>query len=157
MEAEAEDRALIKLQEKVLGPEHPGTLEARCNLAQALAHQGKYVEAEKEARAVIELREKVLGPEHPDTLRSCFELAICLRAQSETQEATAFAQRAAEGARKALGPEHPDTKKYEQLRQQLLVKSNWQGLYRVFSFSKGFKNSRTPACWTRLPYPAFCF
>jgi tetratricopeptide (TPR) repeat protein len=123
-EAEAEDRAVIKLEEKVLGPEHPETLEARCNLAQALAHQGKYVEAEKEARAVIELREKVLGPEHPDTLRSCFELAICLRAQSEMQEATVFAQRAAEGARKALGPEHPDTKKYEQLRQQLLVKSN---------------------------------
>jgi Tetratricopeptide repeat len=73
---------------------------------------------------VIELREKVLGPEHPDTLRSCFELAIRLRAQSETQEATAFAQRAAEGPRKAFGPEHPDTKKYEQLRQQLLVKSN---------------------------------
>jgi tetratricopeptide (TPR) repeat protein len=123
-EAETEDRAVFALDEKVLGSEHPDTLTTRNNLANALSHQGKYAEAETEYHAVLALKEKVLGPEHPDTLRACFDLARCLRGQGEIQEARVFAERAVDGATKVLGPEHPDTKKYEQLRQQLLAKSD---------------------------------
>ena len=110
---------MIKLKEKVLGPEHPHTLETRNNLAEMLDDQGKYAEAETEYRAVIKLKEKVLGPEHPDTLCTCFYLARCLSDEGTKQDATDFARRAADGARKVLGPEHPDTKKYEQLLQEL--------------------------------------
>ena len=74
-EAEAEYRAVLKLREKVLGPEHPDTLASRNNLAGALYGEGKYAEAEAEYRAVLKLREKVLGPEHPDTLLSRNDLA----------------------------------------------------------------------------------
>jgi len=87
-------------------------------------HPGEVWRSGTEYRAVLALKEKVLSPEHPDTLRACFDLARCLRADSEIREAVPFAQHAADGARKVLGLEHPDTKKYEQLRQQLLVKSN---------------------------------
>ncbi len=41
-EAETEDRNVLKLDEKVLGPEHPDSLDTRSNLALALLHQGKY-------------------------------------------------------------------------------------------------------------------
>jgi tetratricopeptide (TPR) repeat protein len=122
-EAEPEDRQVLKLEEKVLGPEHPSTLDTRNKLAEVLAAQTRFAEAEAEYRAVIILREKVLGVDHPDTLETCFDLANCLRSEGKTQEAKAFAQRAAEGARTALGSENPDTKKYEQLQQELLTKS----------------------------------
>jgi Tetratricopeptide repeat len=102
----------------------PDTLETRSSLAEVLDHEGKYAEAEAEDRAVLKLREKVLSPEHPDTLRTCFNLAVCLRSEDEIHEASAFAQRAADGAHKILGPDHPDTKKYDQLRQELLAKSD---------------------------------
>jgi Tetratricopeptide repeat len=41
MPAEEEFRAVIKLQEKVPGPEHPDTLASRNDLANVLADQGK--------------------------------------------------------------------------------------------------------------------
>ena len=107
----------------MLGPEHPSTLDTRNKLAEVLAAQTRFAEAEAEYRAVIILREKVLGVDHPDTLETCFDLANCLRSEGKTQEAKAFAQRAAEGARTALGSENTDTKKYEQLQQELLTKS----------------------------------
>lgn len=116
-------REVLTEQERTLGPEHPDTLATRNNLANALSHQGKYAEAETEYHAVLALKEKVLGPEHPDTLRACFDLARCLQGQGDIQEARVFAERAVDGATK-VRPEHPDTKKYEQLRQQLLAKSD---------------------------------
>jgi tetratricopeptide (TPR) repeat protein len=124
IEAETQARQVVRIEEKILGPENPNTLDTRNTLANAIAKQGRYSEAETEWRNVLTLREKVLGAEHPDTLETCFNLASCLRAQGNASEAKVFAQRAADGARKTLGPEHPDTKKYEQLREELLVKQD---------------------------------
>jgi tetratricopeptide (TPR) repeat protein len=123
-EAETENRRVLKLKEKVFGPEHPHTLVSHSNLAEVLYHEGKYAESEAEARAVLSQQEKVIGPEHPDTLSTCFILATCLRSEGKLEEANSFAQRAADGAKKVLGPDHPTTKKYEQLEQDLLSKSN---------------------------------
>ena len=64
-EAEKEHRAVLAIQEHVLGPKHPDTLRSRNNLANALQNQGKYSEAEKELRLVLPVEERVLGPEHP--------------------------------------------------------------------------------------------
>ena len=122
-DAETEERAVLKLQEKVLGPEHPDTLRTLDDLAGALEGQGKHAEAESEYRAVLRLKEKVLGPEHPDTLSTCYDLARCLHAEGANAEATDLARRAANGARKVLGADHPETKKYEQLQQELLAKT----------------------------------
>jgi hypothetical protein len=115
---------VTKLEEKVLGPEHPQTLGTRSDLANTLWSQGKYAKAEAENRTVLTIKEKVLGPEHPETLSTCFDLARCLRAEGAKQEARELAQRAADGAFKVLGPEHPDTKKYERLLNELLAKES---------------------------------
>ena len=98
---------LFKLEEKVLGPEHPNTLDTRNKLAEVLAAQTRYAEAEAEYRAVIILREKVLGVDHPDTFETCFDLANCLRSEGKLQEARAFAKRAADGARQGSGTGTP--------------------------------------------------
>jgi hypothetical protein len=57
------------VREKVLGPEHPSTLDSRNNLAGTLVRQGKYSKAETELRVIIALREKVLEANHPSTIR----------------------------------------------------------------------------------------
>src|SRR5205807_581456 len=114
-------REIIKVREKVLGPEHPDTLFTRNNLAGVLDDQGKYAEAEAQDRELIKIEERVMGPEHPDTLWSRNNLAVALNDQSKYGEAEAeeFARRAAEGARNVLGLKHPSTQKYEKLLADL--------------------------------------
>ena len=60
-EAEALYREVINLDEKVLGPEHPNTLNDKMNLATALQADGKYAEAEAQYRDLIKLKAKVIG------------------------------------------------------------------------------------------------
>ena len=60
-----ECRGVIKLEQKVLGPETVDTLTSRGYLANALYGQEKFSEAEAEFRELIQLDEKALGPENP--------------------------------------------------------------------------------------------
>ena len=57
-DAESELRAVLKIQEKVLGPEHLDTLWTRNDLADALEGQGKYADAEAEYRVVANIMEQ---------------------------------------------------------------------------------------------------
>ncbi|KAG1668517.1 hypothetical protein FOA52_012111 [Chlamydomonas sp. UWO 241] len=96
-------------RERVLGMEHPDTLNSVSNLANALQFQGKLVEAGPLYQRALAGSEKVLGAEHPITLSSVNNLATLLRAQSKLHEAGPLYQRALEGREKVLGVEHPDT------------------------------------------------
>jgi hypothetical protein len=66
---------MLAARERVLGPDHPDTLNSRNNLADA------YVAADRAAEAIplhertLADRERVLGPDHPDTLTSRDNLA----------------------------------------------------------------------------------
>ena len=82
-EAELMYRQTLDLREKVLGEEHPSTLDSMNNLAAVLQQQGKYEEAEQMHRQTLDLREKVLGEEHPDTLASMNNLALVLQQQGK--------------------------------------------------------------------------
>jgi hypothetical protein len=86
-EAEKKHRAVLAIQERMLGPEHPGSSASRSGMAIALHAQGRHVEAEKELRALLAIRERVLGPGHPDSLASRNNLAYCLSVQKKTREA----------------------------------------------------------------------
>lgn len=66
-EAEEMHRQTLELSEKVLGQEHPSTLDSMNNLALVLDNQGKYNEAEEIHRQTLELSKKVLGQEHPSS------------------------------------------------------------------------------------------
>jgi tetratricopeptide (TPR) repeat protein len=93
----------------VLGPEHPDTLSARGDLAEALAAEGKYAEAEAEGRAVIKLEEKVLGAEHPQTLGTRSDLANTLWSEGKYAAAEAEYRVVLKLREKVLGPEHFET------------------------------------------------
>jgi hypothetical protein len=69
-EAEAEQRALLSIRERVLGPEHSSTLISLHNIAVTLKSQEKLDEAGEFARRAMEGRRKVLGPMHPFTKKS---------------------------------------------------------------------------------------
>ena len=63
------------MQKRVLGDEHPDTLNTAGNLALSCSEQGKYAEAEALQREVLAVQKRVLGAEHPDTLRTAGHLA----------------------------------------------------------------------------------
>eukprot|EP00983_Pelagomonas_calceolata_P085265 1156520-Pelagomonas_calceolata.AAC.3 len=116
---------------RLLGPEHPDTLESKHFIALSLNFQGKHAEAEGKLRQVIELQQKVLGPEHFLTIRSMSNLAVTMGEQGRHAEAEGVqrqekytsvsphdVQISREGKgyiavlelmQKTLGYEHPDT------------------------------------------------
>jgi len=60
-------RSVLTLREKVLGVEHPDTLETCFNLATCLRAEGKAPEAKAVAQRAADGARKSLGSEHPDT------------------------------------------------------------------------------------------
>ena len=66
---------MIEITKRVLGEEHPNTLNSIANLASTYWNQGCWKEAEELEIRVIEIRKRVLGEEHPNTLNSIANLA----------------------------------------------------------------------------------
>ncbi|MEU9927297.1 tetratricopeptide repeat protein [Streptomyces anulatus] len=62
--------------ERVLGPDHPHTLNSRNGLANTLNGLGEYQQAVELHRRNLTGYEHVLGPDHPHTLNSRSNLAI---------------------------------------------------------------------------------
>ena len=62
--------------EKVLGPEHLGTLASVSKLGLALDGLGKHKEAEAMHQRALEGSEKTLGLEHPNTLNNRANLGL---------------------------------------------------------------------------------
>ena len=57
------------------GPEHPGALAARSELAYATGQAGDAAGARDQFAALLPVAERVLGPEHPDTLTNRHNIA----------------------------------------------------------------------------------
>jgi tetratricopeptide (TPR) repeat protein len=68
-EAETLYRDVIKIEEDVLGPEHPNTLRDCYNLALCLAAENKLDEAKAFAKRAADGASKTLGADNPDTLK----------------------------------------------------------------------------------------
>lgn len=73
-------REAFRLQEKVLGPDHPDTLLTANSLAIGLTRLGRLEEAEEVALPALQGKEKALGSEHPWTLEAANTLATIYRA-----------------------------------------------------------------------------
>src|SRR5216684_4049298 len=99
----------LDIRRRLLGPEHPDTLNSMSDLADALNHDGHYAEAVKLNRETLEIRRHVLGPENPDTLNSMDNLGDALWADGHYAEAEKVDRETLDLRRRVLGPEHPDT------------------------------------------------
>jgi len=63
-------QSICTARERVLGPEHPDTLNARAEVASWTGMAGDAAGARDQFAALLPAEERVLGPEHPDTLIS---------------------------------------------------------------------------------------
>jgi len=109
--AEAEQQAKLALatRRRVLGLEHPNTLQSMNSLAFAYYRQRRMAEAEALYRETLDIQKRVLGPEHPDTLYSMNGVAIASLEQGHYAEAEALHRENLDIQQRVLGPEHPDT------------------------------------------------
>jgi|CXWL01.1.fsa_nt_gi serine/threonine-protein kinase len=99
----------LKTRRRLLGDEHPDTLESVNKMGVLLQHQGKFAMAESYLREAFEKRRRVFGEDDPETIASLNNLGRLLKDQGKHAEAEAFLREALEKRRRVLGDEHPDT------------------------------------------------
>ena len=98
---------VLTLRRKVLGPEHPETLEAMSNLANSYGEAGRRDEALKLREEVLTLSRKVLGPEHPNTVQMMGNLALSYHAAGRRDEAIEMQEEVLTLSRKVNRPGAP--------------------------------------------------
>ncbi|UCE60824.1 MAG: serine/threonine protein kinase [Phycisphaerales bacterium] len=107
--AETHQVSAARTYRRILGEEHPSTLESMDHLAHTLYRQGKWDESASAHRRTLEIKRRVLGEEHPDTLVSMNNLGLALRDEGKWAEAEELHRRALELQLRVLGEEHPST------------------------------------------------
>ncbi|MGF6889502.1 tetratricopeptide (TPR) repeat protein [Nocardia sp. GAS34] len=94
---------------QILGPDHPGTLQARHNLAYAHRAIGRLSKAIDLYRDVLTDRTKILGAEHPSTLATLNGLAYACQLMGNLTEAIPLFKTVLAGRDRVLGNDHPST------------------------------------------------
>jgi tetratricopeptide (TPR) repeat protein len=93
--------------ERLLDPDHPDTLVAAGQLADALLAAGQATDAVRCSRWVLDGRDRVLGPLHPAAVAARVSLGRALAACGETREALTVLREAAGRSQRARGPGDP--------------------------------------------------
>ena len=100
----------LDTKRRILGNEHPSTLNANNNMgvllktskASTTRRWPYYVEA-------LETRRRTFGPDHHQTMIVTYNLGLLLFDKGEHQEAMSYLTEAIDGLRRALGDSHPIT------------------------------------------------
>ncbi|HEV3290003.1 MAG TPA: tetratricopeptide repeat protein [Streptosporangiaceae bacterium] len=102
-------RRVLGARERILGPEHPDTLDARGDLAYWTGAAGDPAAARDQFAALLPVRERVLGPEHRDTLIARTSLAGWTGEAGDPAAARDQFAALLPVQERVLGPEHPET------------------------------------------------
>jgi hypothetical protein len=100
---------VVEARERVLGPEHSQTLDARGPLAYWIGLAGDAAAARDLLAALLPVRERVLGPEHPDTLIARGSLAHWTGVAGDAAAARDQYAALLPVHERVLGREHPET------------------------------------------------
>ncbi len=100
---------LIPSLERVLGPDHPDTMNARNRLAAAYHAAGRTADAIPLVQQTLAARERLLGADHPSTLASRNNLASAYRAAGRPAEAIPLFEPNVAACERLLGADHPKT------------------------------------------------
>src|SRR5262249_3080558 len=73
----------LSTQQRVLGPEHPDTLQSMMVVGNIFRSQGNLAGAEAFQRQTLAARRRVLGSEHVDTVWSIFSLSETLELEGQ--------------------------------------------------------------------------
>ncbi len=93
----------VEIRRRVLGADHPDTLQSMDSLAVFYQHAGRYDEAEKLQAETVAGRRRVLGEQHPDTLLSKSELATVYESQGRYPESEKLWNDVLTARRRVLG------------------------------------------------------
>jgi tetratricopeptide (TPR) repeat protein len=102
-------QALLADRERVLGEDHPDTLNSRDGLAVAYAATGRPGEAMRLLERTLADRDRVLGETHPDTLGSRNNLAAAYQEAGRLDEAIPLLERTVADRERVLGEHHRET------------------------------------------------
>ncbi len=102
-------RRILDVRERVLGPEHPETLEARAYLAFCTGRAGDFAAARDQYAALLPVAKQVLGPEHLDTLYVRINLAGYTGKAGDAAGARDQYAELVPVLEQVLGPEHRST------------------------------------------------
>ena len=108
-EAEVLEMKVLDTRNRILGAEHPDTIEAMANLALIYASLGKYAEAEKLQMQVLDASNRILGVEHPGTIKAMGNLAETYQYLGKYREAEKLKIKVLDTRNRMLGVVHPDT------------------------------------------------
>ncbi len=95
--------------ERLLGPEHPDTLNSRNSLAAAYLAAGRVAEATRLFEQILVERQHTLGPDDPETLTSRNNLASAYQDAGRSAEAIRLYEVNLETRERLLGDSHPST------------------------------------------------
>ena len=95
--------------ERILGPDHPGTLVSRNNLARAYLSAGMLEQAINLHEQNLADIGRILGPDHPGTLVSRNNLARAYLSAGMLEQAINLHEQNLADIGRILGPDHPDT------------------------------------------------
>jgi Tetratricopeptide repeat len=102
-------RRVVVARERILGPEHPRTLDASDDLATWTGEAGDVAAARDQFVALVPIHERVLGPEHPQTLAVRASLARWTGVAGNPDAARDLYAALLPVYERILGPEHPRT------------------------------------------------
>jgi tetratricopeptide (TPR) repeat protein len=100
---------LMEDLERLLGPDHPDSLNVRTSLAAAYGAAGRASEAIPLLEQTLVVRVRLLGPDHPDTLIAQNNLAAAYQAAGRADEAILMFRMTLAAREQLLGADHPDT------------------------------------------------
>jgi RNA polymerase sigma factor (sigma-70 family) len=95
--------------ERLLGPDHPDTLNSRNSLAAAYLAAGRVAEAIPLFEQTLAVRQRTLGPDDPETLTSRNNLASAYQDAGRTAEAIQLYELNLEVRERLLGADHTST------------------------------------------------
>src|SRR5215472_12426664 len=102
-------RRIADAVERILGPEHPDTLDARHELARWTGAAGDWAAARDQSAALLPVIERVLGPEHPGTLLTRGALAYWTGEAGDPAAARDQYAALLPVMERIFGAEHPET------------------------------------------------
>ena len=107
--AEAENfyQPILKLVDKVYGPEHPEVANLLDIQASVMIRSSRYAEAEKLCLRALAIREKTLGNSHPDVAESLNRLALVKSGAENYPDAESLFRRALVIYEQNFGDKHP--------------------------------------------------
>jgi tetratricopeptide (TPR) repeat protein len=107
-EAEPELRRLSEECDRILGTDHPDSVDIHANHAVVLAELNRFGEAEEEMAVVVAKRTAAEGPDDAATLHDRTQLAVILDALDRHEASKVLWRELAESKARVLGTGHPD-------------------------------------------------